>query len=113
MNEHTQSVLRAVAEERARQDAKWSDQFWLADGTGADTWRSEADDARAACKARVLNGTATWLDVLREEVYEAFAETDPLRLRTELIQVAAVAVAWIEALDRRQRGAQGQERGIT
>jgi hypothetical protein len=27
---------------------------------------------------------------------------DPEELRAELIQVAAVAVAWIEAIDRRQ-----------
>ena len=33
-------------------------------------------------------------------VGEAFAESDPDKLRTELIQVAAVAVAWIESIDR-------------
>lgn len=29
------------------------------------------------------------------------AEKDPVNLRAELIQVAAVAVAWVEAIDRR------------
>ena len=31
-----------------------------------------------------------------------FAEHDPEQLRKELLQVAAVAVAWIEAIDRRE-----------
>jgi hypothetical protein len=39
--------------------------------------------------------------ILREEVYEAFAEEDPAALRTELIQVAAVAATWVDAIDRR------------
>jgi hypothetical protein len=34
-------------------------------------------------------------------VAEALAEDDPTLLRAELIQVAAVAVAWVEAIDRR------------
>jgi len=42
-----------------------------------------------------------WDGVLLEEVYEALAESDPERLRAELVQVAAVAVAWIQAIDRR------------
>ena len=36
---------------------------------------------------------------------EAFAENDPGALRTELIQVAAVAVKWAQALDRRDQPA--------
>ncbi|MFI1165600.1 hypothetical protein ACH4UM_18790 [Streptomyces sp. NPDC020801] len=36
-----------------------------------------------------------------EEALEALAEDDPGKLRAELVQVAAVAVAWIEAIDRR------------
>lgn len=45
----------------------------------------------------------TWVDgdFGIEEVLEAFAEADPDRLRAELVQVAAVATKWIQALDRR------------
>jgi hypothetical protein len=45
-------------------------------------------------------GLVTWWHVLREEVCEAFAEADPERLRDELIQVAAMAIRWVEDLDR-------------
>lgn len=42
-----------------------------------------------------------WSLILLEEVYEALAESDPAKLRAELIQVAAVAASWIENIDRR------------
>ncbi|MYW33589.1 hypothetical protein [Streptomyces sp. SID2119] len=42
-----------------------------------------------------------WDGVLLEEVYEALAEPDPAKLRTELIQVAAVCAAWVHDLDSR------------
>ena len=49
---------------------------------------------------RARAGEVTWGDILLEEVAEAFEERDdPAKLREELIQVAAMAVAWIRALD--------------
>lgn len=42
-----------------------------------------------------------WDGVLLEEVYEALAESDPAKLRAELIQVAAVCAAWISDIDQR------------
>lgn len=69
--------------------------------TGGVLWAVQRDMARLECDERHKAGEATWLDILREEVLEAFAEDDPARLRTELVQVAAVAVAWVEAIDRR------------
>jgi len=92
-------VLAEVADERGRQHAVYGEQE-MPDGTGGinaiticDAIRFEADSA-----ARI--GRLTWMHILDEEVREAFAETDPTRLREELVQVAAVACQWIEALDR-------------
>lgn len=105
-------VLADVAGERARQDAKWGEQNHP-DGTGYPNGflSSEGDfepfDAIAADRVRIRTqenfaaGDGTWADVLLEEVWEALAEVDPAKLRTELIQVAAVATAWVEAIDRR------------
>jgi hypothetical protein len=45
-------------------------------------------------------GNSNWANILLEEVYEAFAETDPEKQREEMIQVAAVAVQIIEFLDK-------------
>lgn len=74
-------VLRDVADERARQDEKWGEQ--------------NHDDC-------------CWATILGEEFGEACQASLHIRfgsatvelLRDELVQVAAVAVAWIECIDR-------------
>lgn len=97
----TTAVLEDVAAERARQRARFGRQE-LADGTGLEPWdETERDEARLRCDRATLAGSLTWRHVLEEEVAEALAEADPVELRAELVQVAAVAVQWIEALDRR------------
>jgi len=77
----TGGVLVAVAAERARQDARWGEQNVI--------YRSLADA----------------LAVLVEEVGEvarAVCEHDPAAVRAEAVQVAAVAVALVEGIDRAQ-----------
>lgn len=83
----TQDALNEVARERIRQIAKWGG----AHGDGVEN-------------PRMPNGDR--LRVLAEEfgeVAEAMGRPEDGNgtrdLRTELIQVAAVAVAWVEALD--------------
>ena len=76
-------TLADITAERSRQDSKWGDQSG--------------------------NHDATWLAVLSEEVGEVaqahlhnvYGGKAAGTLRAELVQVAAVAVAWIDALDRR------------
>ena len=43
--------------------------------------------------------TCCWAHVILEEVYEALVEKDAKRLRQELVQIGAVCVRVIEALD--------------
>lgn len=95
-------VLVDVAAERRRQDEKWGQQDHP-NGTGA--FKPEADAARERCERLFATGYPMWWPILLEEVYEALAEEDPAALREELIQVAAVAVGWIECIDRRAEGA--------
>ena len=111
-------VLRDVQDERTRQNEKWNEQNHT-DGTGGEEWswaaildlvenRSVDNDAAAAAAkretdAKAQRGMVTWADILLEEVAEAFAENDPAHLRAELVQVAAVAAQWVEAIDRRVR----------
>lgn len=98
----TLAVLMEVDDERARQDAKHGEQNHP-DGTGENgRYDAEAADrARLLCQIRIAQDAVTWRDVLRQEVYAAWAETDPAKLRARLILVAAVATAWTEAIDRR------------
>lgn len=118
-HERLARALAAVARERTEQTAKWGEQHHL-DGTGETVNVLErigdftadalafvpanqlAAAARAACQS---NGSPqspdTWTAILLEEVFEALAEDDPVRLRQEVVQVAAVAVQWVEEIDRR------------
>lgn len=107
-------VIADVIAERVRQDEKWGQQNHP-NGTGERcNWAAEIDPAYpmgnvAVQIARVAtmatnraarDGTLTWLHILREEIAEAFAEDDPVKLRRELVQATAVGIAWIEAIDR-------------
>lgn len=72
------------------------------DGTTDDVYnRATSDTSRTLCDLAAKKGTVTWRHILTEEVDEAYAESDPAKLRKELIQVAAVALAWVEDIDRR------------
>ena len=93
-------VMDDVADERERQHAKWGEQNHP-DGTGAYTYQLQAEEARNDCQAAAQYGVDQWALIFLEEVYEAMAESDPVKLREELVQAAAVAVAWVEAIDRR------------
>ena len=68
------AVLAAIEAERAKQDARFGDHRWVPD--------------------------FLWLAILTEETGEvARALQDRGDLHGELVQVAAVAVAWLEAID--------------
>lgn len=58
-------------------------------------------DTKAHSQNEGGDGTVTWWHILREEVFEAAAEDDPGKLRSELVQVAAVALKMIDALDHK------------
>lgn len=115
----TRPALLEVAMERMRQDEKWGEQNHPDDLT--DAWwygrehhaaRTDAFEIPSAVRAKFLcktdadRGHLSWPRILVEEVAEAVEVVhDPVKLRAELVQVAAVAVAWIEAIDRRKGGA--------
>jgi NTP pyrophosphatase (non-canonical NTP hydrolase) len=78
----TQDVLAQVRDERGKQEEKWGQQNWH---------------------------PLEWLSILSEEVGEVgkaineayFGTGDWVEYRRELIQVAAVATAMVECLDRK------------
>ena len=99
--EFIRSVLNEVRAERHAQHARWGEQNHP-DGTGGVGSEDVARLRKTACDEAFDNGQGTWRHILAEEVAEAFAESQPGKLRAELIQVAAIAVQWIEAIDRRK-----------
>jgi hypothetical protein len=116
MSGQTADVLCEVAAERERQDMKWGEQnhpsgtgCWRRidggemrrDGYLAEVRADRAAEQRLACDQAASEGRVTWRLILNEEIAEAIAEDEGANLRKELVQVAAVAVSWIEAIDRR------------
>lgn len=96
-------IVAEVALERVNQVERWGQQ-------DHPSFISEMDRRQAQAKAdywkerndsRVQRDLLAWDGILLEEVWEALAERDDVLRRIELIQVAAVAVAEVEAIDRR------------
>ena len=118
-------VMNEVENERYRQHAKWGEQNhpngtgdyaddltaqdieYIAAATSEPGHREAMTPGAAMAEAAKFivdyaskNKVVTHAQILTEEFFEALAESDPLKLRAELIQVAAVAVQWIECIDR-------------
>lgn len=96
------AVVRDVLAELARARAKFPDQH-IPDGTGGPVAVAVGGLLKALCQA---NGPErdTWMNVIAEEVGEAFAETDWNLLRPELVQCAAMFARWILDGDTRDNG---------
>lgn len=112
----TVSVLHGIYEERLRQDQKWGVQTHLHTHPSlleaADPEKSVAEfydvptetEVKLSVETAVKQGDLTWGDILLEEVVEALTVRDnKALLRKELVQVAAVATAWIEQIDRESK----------
>lgn len=105
----TVNVLSDVRAERARQFARYGTNEDLVDGTGPQVeWLGEytAADIEKSLRSKYEAheaefGKPTFRHLVAEEVAEAFQENNPKRLREELLQVAALAVSWIEKIDAR------------
>lgn len=94
-------VFADIRDERARQDKKWGPQNHP-DGTASDEFNVRMSEQwKEHVDRKAAEGSTDWISILFEEAYEASCETDPVRLRAEVVQIAAVAVAWLEAIDRR------------
>lgn len=103
-----EKILTEISNERDRQTNKWGEQHRRL-GVDEEVWGEIATLAKESCdKAEIdsksddVNLKAAWFDILLEEVAEVGAEpeTELKKIRNELIQVAAVAVAIIEDIDQ-------------
>lgn len=101
---HTLNVLVEVAEERHAQDERWGEQNHPvhdhSDPTGIYLLGRRYADFERLAKLAFSRGARSWALIELEELFEALAAPTPKLAREEFIQVAAVAVAAVEALDR-------------
>lgn len=96
-------IAAEIIEERLNQIAKWGQQDHPSSFSESTRvmYGHEANHWKRVNDARVDLDCLTWDGILLEEVFEALAEKDDAKRREELVQVAAVAAAEIEAIDRR------------
>jgi hypothetical protein len=98
-------IFTEILKERINQNKQWGEQNHpMLYEEHLKTTRESMMDAQRVCALNASIKKLSWYDVLMEEVLEAFAETEPEKQRQEMIQVAAVAVAIIESLDRKIKG---------
>lgn len=106
-------ALLDILAERARQDAKHGPGL-PSGGMGPMPGLSElaaVQRTQKRCDDAARAGQCTMRLVLEEEIAEVFAERPgSARQREELVQVAAVAVKWIEAIDAAAGAARTEER---
>lgn len=92
-------ILHDVYDERERQERKFGEQHHP-DGT-SENYAGVANLSRDLCQEAVETDSLTWRHILDEEFSESVGEHDKKKLRQELVEVAAVAVAWVEDIDSR------------
>lgn len=99
-------TLVLVDQEIRRQDEKWGPDrthpdlhidSGLDDGSWFHIWKDSSEYKRTT-ENRAKDGTISWADILVEEVAEALDEPDPQKRIDELVQVAAVALQWVNDL---------------
>ena len=102
------SVFGGIRAERSYQDEKWGEQDHPSidggtDGTGkAEIYGLPTEwDIKQSLAPLAKRGALTWADIAIEELVEAIEAKDESMRRGELVQLAAVVVAWIENIDRR------------
>lgn len=91
-----------VFAERRRQEEKWGEQNHpsVHPAIGTSYQIATESEAKHACACRARDGLLSWADIAIEELAEAIDAPGDATRRDELIQLAAVIVAWIENIDR-------------
>lgn len=113
--EPKKSIYTEIIEERQRQEAKWGQQnhpIVIINRDPEDSYEDAVASkyeiptesrSKILCESAVLTKSLTWAEILIEEVSEALCAKTKKEQRKELIEVAAVAIAAIESLDRNGR----------
>ncbi len=108
-------IMLEVADERKRQDLKWGEQNHpsvdqvLTDRKGGCTPERMAEEYELPSENRAKQmtdnamekGTITFAHIAVEELVEAVCSENDTKRRVELVQLGAVILQWIEAIDRK------------
>ncbi len=98
-------LFAAIQREQDRQIAKWGVQDHPSFDANAikEERVTLCNTLKGMVDASARRGTLVWEEIMSEEVAEAFCEMDnDENLKAELIQIAAVALSWIESINRKK-----------
>lgn len=96
------NIFDEIKQERDSQDKKWGEQNHPSKLVYPDNklpTEKQIKDHNFYC---VNQNTLSWGGIALEELIEANEAPNEELMRAELVQLAAVAVAWIECLDRKK-----------
>lgn len=108
------TIIDEIKEERKKQDEKWGVQTHpcidldLLERKGSCTPQRMCEHyeiptetrAKFLCDNSFKNQKGTYAHIALEEFAEVVSEFDIKKRRTELVQLTAVCLAWLESLDR-------------
>jgi hypothetical protein len=94
-------IYEEIDAEVLRAHMKHGDQSALPDQGDFDPGFIGEDSARTICDRAFEEGQGSWSVVALEEFAEVTSAPDDAARREELVQLAAVAVRWIQAIDAR------------
>ena len=103
--EDTEKVVRDLLTRRAKNYAKWGLQHHpggsFLEGPTGGTWQVVGAHLERIARVQLeLYHNTCWSAILAEEVGEALVAATPEQIRSELLDVAAVCIAWAEDIDR-------------
>ena len=111
-------IINEIIQERKRQDEKWGEQnhpFTDPILKGRESMRlCEEYEIPTEGRAKQLTninsrrGSVTWGHIIVEELSEAISAQDSIKIREELVQLAAVCIAAIESLERNEMGQENE-----
>lgn len=99
------NVLRELADRRARNYERFGKQHHpnggFLEGPTGGTWQVVGAHLENIARTQLeKHHNTSWAAILSEEVGEALVAATPEQIREELLDVAAVCLAWCEDLDR-------------
>lgn len=103
------TIYSEILSERDRQIKKWGEQNHPSVSTFTKDPHRLCEDyeipgeerAKFLCRTHADRGDATWTHIAIEELSEAVCANSEKDRRQELIQLAAVCIAWIDCIDRK------------
>ncbi len=97
------AYAQEVVAERVRQNKKWGPQTHIDTTDLTPSYVIPEETTKILCELERSCDKLSWSSIAAEELSEAVWAKDAQSRREELIQLAAVCLAWVEDIDQRNQ----------